>query len=116
MFTTLTEPAIRRLPGTWVVRAAGAVLGETDAALELTEANGLVQVFFPEADLALAFFERNARRAPSAFSESVQYFDIIASNGAMTDAAWVHEAPVGRAERLAGHIAFDTMRVAVERI
>lgn len=116
MLMTQTQPAVRRLPGTWVVRAAGAVLGETEAALELTEANGLTQVYFPEADLALALFERSPRRIASDLGGTLQYFDIIGRNGTQAEAAWTHEAAQDRAARLTGHIAFDTQRVAVERV
>ena len=44
----------RIAPGTWVVRAAGAVLGETQRAVELSEGSYEPVIYFPREDLAMA--------------------------------------------------------------
>ena len=46
---------IRKAPGTWTVRAGGAVLGESDNALELSEGDYPFVIYFPRGDIAMAF-------------------------------------------------------------
>ena len=51
------EIKIREMPGTWVVRAGGAVLGETRKALELSEGDLAPVIYFPREDLAMAMLD-----------------------------------------------------------
>ena len=51
------RPVIVAADGTWVVRAGGAVIGESSRAVELIEADGAVVVYFPREDLGMAFLE-----------------------------------------------------------
>ena len=46
---------IRNAPGKWVVRAGGAILGESDRALELTEGDYPPVIYFPRDDIGMAF-------------------------------------------------------------
>jgi len=50
---------IVKVPGTWVVRAGGAVIGETKEALELTEGDFPPVIYFPRTDIAMAFLDRS---------------------------------------------------------
>jgi len=50
---------IRESAGTWSIRAGGAVIGETSAALELIESEGEPVLYIPRADLAMAFLEKS---------------------------------------------------------
>ena len=51
---------IRNAPGKWVVRAGGAILGESDRALELTEGDYPPVIYFPRDDIGMAFLEKTA--------------------------------------------------------
>ena len=55
--------SIRELPGTWVVRAGGAVLGESRHALELSEGRLPPVVYFPRDDLAMAMLDPSPTRS-----------------------------------------------------
>ena len=46
---------IRALAGNWSIRAAGAIIGETHAALELVEHVYALRIYFPRKDIAMAF-------------------------------------------------------------
>lgn len=105
------EIRIRRIEGTWVVRAAGAVIGETVNALEAREGDRPAVIYFPRDDLAMAFLDRS----DTGGAQPVRYA-IIAKSGTIADAAWSYEAPGSERERLAGHIAFDPAKATVERI
>lgn len=110
----MTEIHIRRAPGTWVVRAGGAVLGESHAALEVT-IGAESAIYFPRGDLAMAFLDLSPTRRQRNGCEA-EYFGIATQSGALPDAAWSFPAPRAEASRLAGHLSFDTSRVAVERV
>ena len=49
---------IRPAEGTWVVRAGGAVLGESSNALELSAPGQPDRIYFPREDIAMAFLDR----------------------------------------------------------
>ena len=72
-----SELSIVSAEGTWVVRAGGAVIGESDRALSgSSRTTGRRSIYFPRDDLALPFIEgsvahggeprRSATRASSA--------------------------------------------------
>ena len=54
---------IRPAEGTWVVRAGGAVLGESSRALELVEGDYPPVIYFPREDIAMAFLEPSKTRS-----------------------------------------------------
>lgn len=107
---------IRKVPGTHVIRADGAILGETSEALELSAGAHPPIIYFPQNDLAMAFFEPSDRRESRRPAGDTAYYGIASESGLIADAAWSHPAAEGRTARLQGHIAFDTSRVTVERI
>jgi uncharacterized protein (DUF427 family) len=106
------EPAA----GLWVVRAAGAVLGESRKALRLNEAGHPPVVYFPKDDLAMAFFETTGKHTTSPSMGEASYWSIHGKSGVLDDAAWSYEVPKSGVEAIAGHLAFHTDRVTVEKI
>jgi uncharacterized protein (DUF427 family) len=103
--------------GTWVVRAGGAVIGESERALEVVEADdGPVVIYFPREDLGMAFLEPSGTVGENPVLGQASYFSLVTESEVMADVAWSFEAPSAGAERLAGHIAFDARRVAVEAV
>ena len=107
---------IRKAPGTWVVRAGGAILGESDRALELTEASYPPVIYFPRDDIGMAFLEKSDSSTKCPFKGAASYFTVCLPAGDMPDAAWSYETPIPAAAAIAGHIAFYTDRVTVERL
>jgi uncharacterized protein (DUF427 family) len=112
----LSDLTIVPAEGTWVVRAGGAVIGESDRALELVEADRPAVIYFPREDLGMAFLEGTERTAASRTLGDASFFSIVTGGGVIADAAWTYEAPRQGAERIAGLIAFDTSQVAVEEV
>jgi len=107
---------IRHIPGKWVVRAGGAVLGESAEVLELSEPGHADVLYFPRADLAMAMLEDSSTRATCPRKGEARYFSIPTKSTVIEDAGWSFEAPKEAAARIAGHIAFDTRKVTVEEI
>jgi uncharacterized protein (DUF427 family) len=102
--------------GTWVIRAGGAVLGETARALELVEDGHAPVIYFPRDDLAMAFLEPSQTRSSCPRKGEATYWNIVAKSGTIRDAGWSYEDPLPDAAAIRGHIAFYPDRVAVEQI
>ncbi len=107
---------IRKAPGTWVVRAADAVLGETSNALELTEGSYPPVIYFPRADIAMAFLDKSDTVSTCPHKGEASYYSIITGSGAIRDAAWSYETPKAGVEGIAGHLAFYPDKATVERV
>jgi uncharacterized protein (DUF427 family) len=107
---------IRPATGTWVVRAAGAVLGESKSALELTEGDNTPVIYFPRDDLAMAFFDQTEMTATCPYKGEASYFTIEAKSGPIPNAAWSYETPKDEVAEIKNHIAFYHEKVAVEQV
>lgn len=106
---------VRRAPGTWVVRAGGAVIAETREALELFEGDRAPVVYFPHED-AMAFLDPSDHETVCPHKGRARYYHIAAKSGLIENAAWSYEAPNEVAKDIAGHIAFDPDKATVEQV
>ncbi len=102
--------------GTWVVRAGGAVIGETSNALELLEGDYPPVIYFPRADLGMAFFDASETTSFCPFKGQASYFHIASESGTIRDAGWSYEEPKPEAARIAEHIAFYGDKVTLEQV
>ena len=107
---------IRPAAGTWVIRAAGAVIGESKNALELVEGDYPPVIYFPRADLAMAFLEPSELSTTCPYKGAASYFTIEAKSGPIANAAWSYEAPIEAVAAIKDHIAFYSEKVAVEQV
>ncbi|MBI1418562.1 MAG: DUF427 domain-containing protein [Limimaricola sp.] len=102
--------------GTWVVRAGGAVIGESSGALELTEGDYPPVIYFPRDDIAMAFLDLSDTTSTCPYKGQASYYTIVAKSGPIRDAAWSYETPKAGMEAIAGHLAFYTSKVTVEQV
>lgn len=107
---------IHKAEGTWTVRADGAVLAESENALELVEGSSDPVIYFPRADIGMAFLEPSETRSHCPFKGDASYYSIHASAGLIPDAGWSYESPKDGVARIRDHIAFYPHKVTVERI
>ncbi len=107
---------IRPATGTWVVRAAGAVIGESTNALELVEGDYPPVIYFPRADLAMAFLEPTDFKSQCPYKGEANYFTIEAKSGPIANAAWSYENPFEAVSAIKDHLAFYSEKVAVEQV
>ena len=108
---------IRPADGTWTVRAGGAVLGESSNALELTEGEYPMVIYFPREDIAMEFLDTSDTRTTCPHKGEASYFSIVTKSTVLKDAAWSYENPKEGVAAIKDHLAFyasDT--VAVEQI
>lgn len=116
--TSMTDHHIntRTAPGTWVVRAVGAVIGESSNAIELTEGGHPPVIYFPRSDIAMALLERTDKSTHCPWKGDAAYYTISGKSVDIADAAWSYENPKDGVEAIAGHLAFFTDKVTVEKI
>ena len=97
---------IRRAGGTWVVRAGGAILGESKDALELTEGSHPFVIYFPRGDIAMAFLDRTEKTSTCPWKGAASYYSIVTKSRTLENAAWSHEDPKPGMEAIKDHMAF----------
>ena len=106
----------RRADGTWVVRAGGAVLGESTNAIELSEGSYDPVIYFPRADIAMAFLEPSDKTSHCPHKGDASYYGIAAKSGLIENAAWSYESPLEAVNEIAGYLAFYADKVTVEQL
>jgi len=94
--------------GTWVVRAGGAVLGESDAALILREGGHDPVAYFPRDDIAMEFLDDSDKTTTCPHKGEARHFSIVTKSRTIPDAVWSYEHPKEDVADIAGHLAFYT--------
>ncbi|WP_353471847.1 DUF427 domain-containing protein [Salipiger sp. H15] len=113
----LKQIAVRPATGTWVIRAGGAVLGESSRALELTEGEKPLTIYFPREDVAMAFLEPSAYRSTSAALGDAEHYHIASKSRTYANAVFSYMDPKPEAAGIKGYLAFDLQDgVAVEQV
>lgn len=103
--------------GTWVVRAGGAVLGESDQALELKEGRADPVIYFPRSDIAMDFLDTSEKTTTCPKKGTASYFSIVTKSTTLENAAWTYDTPFESVSEIAGYLAFySTDQVAVEQL
>ena len=105
---------IRPAPGRYIVRAQGAIIGETDRALELIEGGRAPVIYVPREDVAMALLDTSDRHTTCPFKGEARYFSISTPEARLENAVWSYENPKPGAEAIAGHLAFYPDKVRVE--
>ncbi len=113
----MTNITIHKAAGTWVVRAGGAVLGESQNALELVEGSYEPVIYFPREDIAMAFLDESDHRSNCPHKGEASYFSIVTKSTTLENAVWSYEDPKEDVARIKGYLAFYVSdRLAVERV
>lgn len=107
---------ITRADGTWVVRAGGAVIGESKRVLELREGDYPPVIYFPKDDLGMAFLEASETVSHCPYKGDASYHSIQTKSTLIKDAGWSYEAPKPGVEAIRGHIAFYPQKATVEKL
>lgn len=98
--------SIVKAEGTWVVRAGGAVLGESTNALELKEGDYPSVIYFPRDDIAMAFLEQTTKSTHCPHKGDATYFSVVTKSTTLPDTVWSYETPKAGVERIKDHLAF----------
>lgn len=113
----MTHITIEKAGGTWSVRAGGAVIGESQNALELCQEGHAPVIYFPRADIATAFLDSSAHTTDCPFKGTASYYSIVTKSRTIENAAWSYETPKSEMDQIKGYLAFhaDDL-VAIERV
>ena len=106
---------IRPAEGKWTVRAGGAVLGESRSALEVTEGNRAPVIYFPAADVAMAFLDRTDTVTTCPYRGEARHYSIQTKSTVIEDAGSMYDAPVEGLSELKDHLAFYAEKATVAR-
>jgi uncharacterized protein (DUF427 family) len=107
---------IRKAPGKWVVRAGGAIIGESGNALELVEGGAAPVIYLPREDIGMALLEKTASSTHCPYKGQATYYAISTSAGDIPDAAWSYEEPLEGVAAIKDHLAFYPDKVTVEQL
>ncbi len=108
---------IRKAVGTWSVRAGGAVLGETKNALELSEGDYPSVIYFPRADIAMAFLDKTDHTTHCPHKGDASYYSIVTKSKTLKNSVWSYESPIESVDRINGYLAFyNNDDVTVEQL
>ena len=102
--------------GTWVIRAGGAVLGESSRALQLVEGDYDPVIYFPRDDIAMTFLDPSPRTTTCPHKGVASYYSIVTKSGTIPDAVWSYEDAQGNVREINGYLAFYPDKVAVEQV
>lgn len=106
---------IRQAPGTYVIRADGALIGESSRVLEVLEGSYPPVIYVPREDVAMALLDASDRTSTCPWKGQASYFSIVTGSRVLKDAVWSYENPKDDLAEIAGHLAFYTDRVTVVR-
>jgi uncharacterized protein (DUF427 family) len=102
--------------GTWVVRAGGAIIGESERALALSNGDLPEVIFFPRDDVGMAFLEPSEHQVMTDGIGVARYFGIVTRSTTIEDAAWSYSDPSPEVSGIADCVTFDTDKVTLEKI
>jgi len=100
----------------WVVRAGGAVLGESTDALELIEGDYKPVIYFPRTDIAMAFLDPVSLTSHCPHKGDASYYSIQTKSTVLENAAWSYEMPLEDVAQIKGYLAFNRALVTVEEL
>ena len=112
----MTSIRIYPAQGKWVVRANGAVIGESTRALELMQRDYPFVIYFPRDDIAMAVLEGSDRPLICDDRGEGMHFHVSSPEGVILNAAYSLTAPTEAAMQLKDYLAFDASKVTVERV
>jgi uncharacterized protein (DUF427 family) len=108
---TLT-PAAKR----WRAKFAGHVIADSAEALIVQESTYPPVVYFPRADVEMAYMSRTDRGTHCPYKGDANYFTVLMDGQFAENAVWTYEQPFPAMEALEGRLAFYTDKIEVYEV
>jgi uncharacterized protein (DUF427 family) len=106
---------IRPASGVWSARAGGALIAESERALELIEGARAPVIYFPREDVTMLLLDRATQETTCPHKGTAAYFDIVTPAGRVPQAVWSYETPKQPMGAIAGWVAFYPDKVTLTR-
>ena len=100
-------PAKGRTKVSW----KGAVIADSDKALDLQEAGHPAVKYIPRADADMRLLERTDHTSHCPYKGDASYFSIVVDGKNSENAVWSYENPLPGVAAIKGHLAFYPTRV-----
>jgi len=110
------EITITKSDAGWVVRALGAIIGESTNALILKEGDYPQVIYIPREDITMAFLDKSDTTTTCPHKGNASYYSFVGKSRSLPDVAWSYETPGKNVAAIAGHLAFDLEQAAVESV
>lgn len=112
----MTHVRIYPAQGKWVVRANGAVIGESSRAMEMVQRDYPFVIYFPREDVASAVLDASDRPLYCDDRGEGVFFHVSSPEGQILNAGYSLTRPSAEAEAVRDYLAFDAGKVTVERV
>ena len=94
-----------------VVKVAGQVIADTQAALRLEEASYPAVLYVPRADVDMSKLQRTEHTTYCPYKGDCSYYSIPAGGGRSVNAVWSYEKPYAAVATIDHYMAFYPSRV-----
>jgi uncharacterized protein (DUF427 family) len=112
---TSVQIHIRPAAGVWTARAGGALVAESERALELIEGSRPPVLYFPREDVTMALLDRAQHQTLCPHKGTAAHFDIVTPAGRVPTAVWSYETPKQPMGAIAGWVAFYPDKVTLSQ-
>lgn len=106
------EPASKR----WRARFAGHVIADTAGAIVLREAAYPPRVYFPRADVDMAYLGRTEHTTHCPYKGDAAYYSVLMDGQLAENAVWTYEQPYAAMQAIDGMLSFYTDKVEVYEV
>ena len=98
------------------VRVQDHVIGGSDRALVLKEANLPPVIYFPREDVEAAFLSKTSHTTHCPYKGDASYYSLFINGSLIENVAWSYETPYPAAEAIRGMLAFYPDKVDVYEV
>lgn len=112
----MADIKIRNASGVWVVRAFGAVIGESSKALSVEDNTNSDAIYFPRDDIAMEFLEKSDKTSDCADRGSATFYGVSTPAGVEHNAAWSYEKTPEGMSKLRDYVSFDASKITIEQL
>ena len=112
----MTKIEITEDENVYTVKLGSTIIAENARAKSLAEGSYPPVIYIPKADIAMAFLEPTDHSSHCPWKGDAHYFSVITKSTTLENAAWGYATPNEDVAQIAGHLAFYSDKVTVERL
>ena len=110
------EITITDAEGAWVVRALGAIIGESTYVKMLKEGDFPEVPYVPREDITMAFLDVSETKSTCPDKGVATHYDFVGKNRTLRNFARSYDDAKGATAGIKGHLTFDPEQATVESV